>query len=82
MVTHSKKQCFIHTVTAIRHRPHLAHMEADEQKFPITQYFDIPAPLIYCPQIAVNKQWHYVEVCLYTNQIHNKHCAMNYPTVH
>lgn len=34
------------------------------------------------PQFAVKKQWHYVGVCLYTNQTHNKHCTMNYPTVH
>jgi len=38
-------------VTAIRQRPHLAHMEVDKQKFPITQYFDIPAPSIYCYEL-------------------------------
>jgi len=51
LVADSKKQCFIYTVTAIRQRPYLAHMEVDEQKFPITQHFDIPAPSIYCHKL-------------------------------
>ena len=29
----------------------LAHMEVHEQKFPITQYFNIQAPSIYCHKL-------------------------------
>jgi hypothetical protein len=58
--------------------PHLASLKVREQKFLITHYYDLP------PQIAVNTQWRYTEVCLCfkTKNSQQRHWNLTRPRIY